>query len=55
MTVDLGAVTFGDSALLNALIDIRLDQHELGHTMKITNVTTAIKRLFLLSGFRPSA
>jgi anti-anti-sigma factor len=55
VTIDFAGVTFGDTALVNALIEIREDQHEQGQTMTIVNATATILRLFLLTGFRTSA
>jgi anti-anti-sigma factor len=48
LTLDLGGVTFGDSALLNAIETIRGDLH--GGELRLINPTPAVKRLFLAGG-----
>jgi anti-anti-sigma factor len=48
LTLDLGGVTFGDSALLNAVETIRGGLH--GGELRLINPTAAVKRLFLAGG-----
>ena len=55
--VDLGDVGFIDSSGLRALIVSRQRAHDAGHTMMVVATTSAVDRLFELTGlaesFRP--
>jgi anti-anti-sigma factor len=50
VTFDLGAVTFADSSLPNAVIQIAGDLHRTGAALRLTNCGPLIKRLFLACG-----
>lgn len=52
LTIDLAAVTFADSGLLHALLDIRNGLRAQGAGLWLVNEPSCIKRLFLASGFR---
>jgi anti-anti-sigma factor len=48
--IDLGAVTFIDSSGLGALVRVRKAAHALGKEVVLTNVPTAVIRLFEVTG-----
>jgi anti-sigma B factor antagonist len=52
LTIDLSAVTFADSSLLHALLDIRNKLRAQGAGLWLVNEPSCVKRLFLASGFR---
>lgn len=52
MTVDLAAVTFADTGLLHALIDIDGQLRAQGAGLWLVNEPSCVKRLFLASGSR---
>lgn len=52
LTIDLAEVTFADSALLGALVDIQRELHAQGARLSLINEPACVLRLFLASGFR---
>jgi stage II sporulation protein AA (anti-sigma F factor antagonist) len=50
VTVDLGAVTFLDSAGINALVDANNQLTTMGRSLRLDNVPPNIKELFVLTG-----
>lgn len=52
LTIDLAKVTFADSGLLHALLEIRNDLRAQGAGLWLVNEPACVLRLFLASGFR---
>jgi anti-anti-sigma factor len=48
--LDLAEVTFCDSSGINALIRLQHHQADAGHTMRVINAATAVRRVFELAG-----
>ena len=52
LTIDLAMVTFADSTLLRALLDIRRVLRTQGAGLWLVNEPSCVQRLFVDSGFR---